>query len=695
VADPSAPALPAALAGRYTCLRVLGRGAFGTVVLAEDRGLGRPVALKLLDLARADAVTLARFEREARATAQLRHPGIVEVYDHGTDATGTAWIAYERIAGIDLRRRLEEGDPPARAEALRLGVEGARALAAAHRAGIVHRDLKPANAMVREDGRLVLCDFGLAQGAGLGASLTATGAVVGTPSYLAPEAWLDPRAGPAADQWAWAAVVFEMVYGRRRRVRPAARVVELAQEESRNRPPRIPPGLAGQAPALEAALLRALAIDPGDRFPDLDALADALAAAAREGEGPEASRTTIPAVPRPASGGFDPVRAAGASGAAPSYPRLGAQLVGSAAVLAAGIGLATWVAWLPPEAAVPAAAAPVELPDLARLRAESELLARPYRDASGRLGLPRPTVVDAPRAGKHFTELVDPRLPPRLERFFDALVDLSRELAAHPDPRACLADTAWRGPFLEAVLVLPAHLANLVHALDVAATESPLSLSVYERGDPGVDRNLLRTEWPGRSRELSEILRRGAARLAPEAGAPFPPFAALRLFLLSATETEGLGTALDEVHRLFLAEHEPDLARWLGLALESALATTTFDSLLPCPQRGRILEGLGVALVSGHPGLDRAGASLLAARTLVESLRQARLCAGAMDGEWDARTGILLDLVGASRATDPATVAEAARDGLRTLRGIEPLYLPCPPRLLALEPRLAALGPSP
>jgi serine/threonine protein kinase len=184
--------------GGYEIERELGRGGQAVVWLARDAKLGRSVALKVLDApGEVSAEMLARFRREAEVAARLDHPGICGVLDTGIDPgvdRTRAWIAMRFVPGETLAARLAAeraaGPSPwtraAQDEVARLFEEAARALHAAHEAGVIHRDLKPGNLMVTPEGHMVILDFGLA-GDELGATLTRTGDVFGTPTYMSPE----------------------------------------------------------------------------------------------------------------------------------------------------------------------------------------------------------------------------------------------------------------------------------------------------------------------------------------------------------------------------------------------------------------------------------------------------------------------------------------------------------------------------
>ncbi|MDT0269227.1 serine/threonine-protein kinase [Streptomyces sp. DSM 44915] len=203
------------LADRYQLTSLLGQGGMGAVWRAYDQRLGRDVAVKELRLpehvaAEERATWMARLDREARAAARLKHPGIVTVHDRITGADGRPWIVMELVAGGSLDDLLRQGPlPPERVADL--GRQVAAALDAAHRAGITHRDIKPANILL-EDGRAVLTDFGIAGLEG-DAALTATGVIMGTPAFMAPEQVRGLPATAASDLWSLGATLYTAVEG--------------------------------------------------------------------------------------------------------------------------------------------------------------------------------------------------------------------------------------------------------------------------------------------------------------------------------------------------------------------------------------------------------------------------------------------------------------------------------------------------
>ncbi|MER6417872.1 protein kinase [Streptomyces sp. NPDC001137] len=209
------------LAGRYRVVSQLGRGGMGIVWRAVDEVLGREVAVKeLRTYTDADGPELAdlrlRMQREARAAARVRHPGVVAVHDV-TEVDGRPLIVMELVDGPSLEQVLRERGSLDPVEAAGIGAKVMDALAAAHRAGVLHRDVKPGNILLEGSGRVVLTDFGIAAmedpGDGATAHLTRSGALVGSLDYLAPERAQGAEASPASDVWALGATLYAAVEG--------------------------------------------------------------------------------------------------------------------------------------------------------------------------------------------------------------------------------------------------------------------------------------------------------------------------------------------------------------------------------------------------------------------------------------------------------------------------------------------------
>jgi serine/threonine protein kinase len=202
------------IAGRYTFEREIGRGGSGAVWLGRDRTLGRDVALKRIGLLPgADETDHARAEREARLTARLNHPHVVSVFDVvPDDKTGTPWLVMEYVDGMNLGQLIKQRGKLSIEEAAPLLWQVADALVAAHDAGIAHRDVKPANILVDHEGLAKLTDFGIAR-VDADPSLTQTGMVTGSPSYLAPEIASGGRGDTASDVWSLGATIFHVLAG--------------------------------------------------------------------------------------------------------------------------------------------------------------------------------------------------------------------------------------------------------------------------------------------------------------------------------------------------------------------------------------------------------------------------------------------------------------------------------------------------
>jgi serine/threonine-protein kinase len=273
------------IAGRYRLLEPLGRGAMSAVWEADDLELSRRVAVKML----APSADRQRFEREARAAAALSHPNIVALYDYG-DSEGRPFMVLECLAGGSLEERLADDRPVADDETRRIAGDVAAGLAHAHERGLVHRDLKPANILFDTEGRAKIADFGIARMRGTG-TLTETGTVLGTASYLSPEQAAGEPAGPASDVYSFGVILFRLLTGRLPFV--ATNAMELVRMHRDVAPPLVA-DVRSDAPADLAALAAAsLAKDPAARPADGAALVGAL-----RGDGLELATQIIAPPPR-------------------------------------------------------------------------------------------------------------------------------------------------------------------------------------------------------------------------------------------------------------------------------------------------------------------------------------------------------------------------------------------------------------
>jgi WD40 repeat protein len=259
----------------YEILCELGRGGMGVVYRARQVALNRPVALKMiLAGGHASADELARFRAEAEAVARLQHPNVVQIHEIG-DSDGRPFFSLEYCVGGSLAHKLD-GTPWPPQAAARLVETLARAVQAAHDHGIVHRDLKPANVLLTADGQPKLTDFGLAKRLDQVAGQTRTGAVLGTPSYMAPEqaGGRGKDVGPAADVYALGAILYELLSGRPpfKAATPLDTIMQVVGEE-----PVPLRQLQSKVPAdLETVCHRCLQKDPARRYGSAKELAEDL-----------------------------------------------------------------------------------------------------------------------------------------------------------------------------------------------------------------------------------------------------------------------------------------------------------------------------------------------------------------------------------------------------------------------------------
>ena len=277
--------LASALAGRYRIERTLGRGGMATVFLAEDLKHHRRVALKVLDPEVGAAIGPERFLREIETVARLTHPHILPLFDSGA-ADGLLFYAMPYVEGESLRDRLTRERQLPVDDALRIAREVADALDYAHRREVVHRDIKPENILLEEQHAMV-ADFGVARAiaAAGGEKLTTPGLVIGTPAYMSPEqvggsSSLDGR----SDEYSLGCVLYEMLAGQPPFTGPTAE--SLAHQHLNLAPRPITELRPAAPPAVDRALIRALAKTPADRFRTAAEFAAALAAGGERGEMP-------------------------------------------------------------------------------------------------------------------------------------------------------------------------------------------------------------------------------------------------------------------------------------------------------------------------------------------------------------------------------------------------------------------------
>ena len=292
---------PTEIAQRYQVIKRLGAGAFGTVYKARDKILGRMVAIKTIRLEGLAASggagleeLMDRFKREAMVSAQLKHPNIVTIYDIG-DSDGVSYIAMEFIDGVGLDRVIAGGGRLPVDRAAALAAQVADALDFAHKHNVVHRDIKPANIMVEAGDRVKVTDFGIAKVTDSAEHLTATGSLLGTPSYMSPEQARGSAIDGRSDLFAVGAIVYEMVAGKKafRGDSITGLIFKIITEE--------PPPLREQDPEIPEELVRivarALTKDPAGRYQAGRELADDLLALARPGSTPTLRQSEMATAP--------------------------------------------------------------------------------------------------------------------------------------------------------------------------------------------------------------------------------------------------------------------------------------------------------------------------------------------------------------------------------------------------------------
>ncbi|OZV80026.1 serine/threonine protein kinase [Micromonospora echinospora] len=257
------------LGNRYRLDERIASGGMGDVWRGTDQVLGRVVAVKSLLPALLDEPGFAeRFRGEARTMATINHPGVVDIYDFGSDQQ-IAFLIMEYVEGDALSATLNRVGRLTPARTMALVAQAADALHAAHGKGIVHRDVKPGNLLVRPNGTLVLTDFGIARSELVG-QLTAAGSVLGTASYISPEQAAGAVATPASDVYALGVVAYQCLAGRR--PFEGDNPLEIAMRHVRETPRPLPGDIP---PPVRALVDRAMAKDPAARWPSAAALAGA------------------------------------------------------------------------------------------------------------------------------------------------------------------------------------------------------------------------------------------------------------------------------------------------------------------------------------------------------------------------------------------------------------------------------------
>ena len=276
-ADLGIPTIQAALGGRYEVKRVIARGGMAIVYLAQDRELGRQVAVKVLDPDRSESQPMVaeRFLREVRITAQLQHPNIIPLIDSGRVAD-LAYAVFPYVEGESLRDLLVRQPRVALADALLWAREIAEALEYAHQRGIVHRDIKPENILL-SNGQAVVSDFGIAYAQYIALSegvVTAVGDMLGTPAYMSPEQIEGKKVDGRSDIYSLGCMLYEMLAGHPPFNEPSIRLV--LHSHLKSQPPPLEAADPGVPVPVAEIVRRAMEKKPGNRHETAGAMATAI-----------------------------------------------------------------------------------------------------------------------------------------------------------------------------------------------------------------------------------------------------------------------------------------------------------------------------------------------------------------------------------------------------------------------------------
>ncbi len=282
--------------GRFRLDEKIGTGGMSTVYRAFDPTLERWVAIKLMhrDIS-SDPDQLERFRREARTVAQLNHPHVVTVIDAGED-DGAPYIVFEYVEGETLKERIRRlGSLPV-PEAVAYAIEIGRGLAAAHARRLVHRDVKPQNILIDADGRAKVTDFGIARSLDVQQGMTQSGTVMGTSDYIAPEQARGERVDEQTDVYSLGVVLYELLTGEV--PFPGENFVAVAMRHINEPPPSARERRPDVSPRLDAAIKRAMAKEPEDRFGSMGDFVGELEAALEVGPDEDTGTIVLPGRPR-------------------------------------------------------------------------------------------------------------------------------------------------------------------------------------------------------------------------------------------------------------------------------------------------------------------------------------------------------------------------------------------------------------
>jgi serine/threonine-protein kinase len=292
------------IAERYELEELVGTGGMSSVYRAHDRLLERDVALKVLhEQFAADTDYVERFRREARSVAQLSHPNIVTVIDRG-DEGERQFIVFEYVAGENLKSLIEREGPLPEDQAVRLTLQIARALGFAHEHGLVHRDVKPQNVLLNGDGQAKVTDFGIARSLDVKGGLTQTGTVLGTSDYIAPEQARGSRVDAQSDIYSLGAVLYELLTGEV--PFPGDNFVAVAMRHINEPRPSVREHRPDVSPRLDAAIRRAMAKEPRDRFGSMNDFCAELSACLGPETAASGAETMVVAPPKKGRRGRQP-----------------------------------------------------------------------------------------------------------------------------------------------------------------------------------------------------------------------------------------------------------------------------------------------------------------------------------------------------------------------------------------------------
>jgi len=288
--------MPADLKARYRDFKFIGQGGMGRIVSAHDTLLDKRVAIKLLPAAGYSDTAIVRFHQEAKAVSKLNHPNIVKVYDFGFAESGEPFLVMDFVEGNSLEDIIELNKTIPMRRAIVLGLQMCQALEHAHTNGVIHRDLKPANILIDKDGKVKVLDFGLAKltDQNFDGSLTKQGQAIGSPLYMSPEQARGAETTEKADIFSLGLVLYKMVTG----VVPNENenLLKILRGRIENAPPVLPPSETQPVltDALDSILQTAMAVEPEERFVNMQEFRESLESLESVGEKNKEAEIVVP-----------------------------------------------------------------------------------------------------------------------------------------------------------------------------------------------------------------------------------------------------------------------------------------------------------------------------------------------------------------------------------------------------------------